>query len=481
MNARVIVRLTALLIVGVLPSLAASAAETTGGAPPRRPNVLFIFTDQQHAGMMSCTGNPYLKTPAIDSLAAAGVRFERAYCANPVCVPSRFSMMTGVLPSRIGMEDNSGMRLPVPPRILAHTMGRVFRDAGYETAYGGKVHTPMNVAAMGFDLLTKDQRDGLADACADFLRQQHERPFLLVASFINPHDICYMAIRDFARQTGTRQPVLDNAREEFAALDAALEMPPGVSKEDFFTRLCPPLPANFEIPAGEPEGVVPPGARNFRAYARQNWTEERWRLHRWAYARLTERVDAEIGRVLAALREAGLEENTLVVFSSDHGDLDSAHRLEHKSAFYEESARVPLVVSWKGVTKPGLVDSTHLVSTGLDLIPTLCDFAGLPPRPELRGRSLRDLAEGRKPPQWRESLVVESGRGRMVRTDRYKYIVYDSGSPREQLIDLADDPGEMRNLALDPAAADVLRGHRQLLKQWYADNNEKLEEKHVVQ
>jgi len=139
------------------------------------------------------------------------------------------------------------------------------------------------------------------------------------------------------------------------------------------------------------------------------------------------------------------------------------------------------VVTWKGVTKPGLVDSTHLVSTGLDLIPTLCDFAGLPPRPELRGRSLRDLAEGRKPPRWRESLVVESGRGRMVRTDRYKYIVYASGSPREQLIDLADDPGEMQNLALDPAAAEVLRQHRQLLKQWYADNNETLEEHYVVQ
>lgn len=480
MNARVIAGLAAALIVGALPSLAASAGETPSG-PARRPNIVFIFTDQQHAGMMSCTGNPYVKTPAMDSLAAAGARFERAYCANPVCVPSRFSMMTGVLPSRIGMEDNSGMRLTVPPRILAHTMGRIFRDAGYETAYGGKVHTPMDVAAMGFDQLTKDQRDGLADACADFLRKQHDRPFLLVASFINPHDICYMAIRDFARQTGVRQPVLDNAREEFAALDAALEMPPGVSKEDFFTRLCPPLPANLEIPAGEPAGVVPPGARNFRTYVRQNWTEERWRLHRWAYARLTERVDAEIGRVLAALREAGLEENTLVVFSSDHGDHDSAHRLEHKSTFYEEAARVPLVVTWKGVTKPGLVDSTHLVSTGLDLIPTLCDFAGLPPRPELRGRSLRDLAEGRKPLQWRESLVVESGRGRMVRTDRYKYIVYDSGSPREQLIDLAEDPGEMQNLALDPAAAEVLRGHRQLLKQWYADNNEKLEEKHVVQ
>jgi len=450
-------------------------------AADAKPNVLFIFTDQQHAGMLSCAGNPYVKTPAMDSLAAAGARFERAYCANPVCVPSRFSMMTGVLPSRIGMEDNEGVRLKVPPEVLAHTLGRVFRSAGYETAYGGKVHTPMGVPAMGFDVLTRDQRAGLADACAEFLRKKHDRPFLLVAAFINPHDICYMAIRDFAEKSRTREALLNNARPELQALSEALELPAGVSREDFFARVCPPLPANFEIPEGEPEAVLRADARNFRTYARQNWSPQQWRLHRWAYARLTERVDAEIGRVLAALREAGLEENTLVVFSSDHGDMDSAHRLEHKSVLYEEAARVPLVVSWKGVTKAGLVDREHLVSTGLDLIPTLCDFAGIAPPPELKGRSVRGLAEGRQPTSWRESLVVENGRSRMLRTDRYKYVVYETGSPREQLIDLVQDPGEMKNLALDPACADVLKRHRELLKQWYQENNETLGEKNVVQ
>ena len=454
-----------------------------GGAaePPRRPNILFIFTDQQHAGMLSCAGNPHVKTPALDGLAADGARFERAYCANPVCVPSRLSMMTGVLPSRIGMEDNAGVRLKVPPEVLAHSLGRVFRSAGYETAYGGKVHTPMSVPAMGFELVSRDQRAGLAEACSEFVRKKHDRPFLLVASFINPHDICYMAIRDFAEKTGTREGLLDSARAELQALSEALRLPAGVSGEDFFARVCPPLPANFEIPEGEPEAVLRADARNFRTYARRNWTAHQWRLHRWAYARLTERVDAEIGRVLAALREAGLEENTLIVFSSDHGDMDSAHRLEHKSVLYEEATRVPLLVSWKGVTKAGLVDREHLVSTGLDLIPTLCDFAGVPSPPELKGRSIRELAEGRKPKSWRDSLVVENGRSRMLRTDRYKYIVYESGSPREQLIDLAEDPGEMKNLALDPARADVLTRHRRLLAQWYQENNETLGEKYVVQ
>ena len=122
-----------------------------------RPNIVLIITDQQHAKMMSCAGNPHLKTPAMDRLAAQGVRFERAYCGNPVCVPSRFSMMTGVLPSRIGMEKNG--QAAVSEQILAHAMGNIFREQGYETAYGGKVHLPgdrsKGIAAYGFDYLSQ--------------------------------------------------------------------------------------------------------------------------------------------------------------------------------------------------------------------------------------------------------------------------------------------------------------------------------------
>jgi arylsulfatase A-like enzyme len=460
-------------VLGALPAVL-HADET-------KPNVLFIITDQQHAGMLSCAGNSYVKTPALDSLASSGVRFEKAYCANPVCVPSRFSMMTGVLPSRIGMDDNEGSQLRVPPEILAHTLGRVFRSAGYETAYGGKVHTPMGLGAMGFDLVSRDSREGLADACAEFLRKPHNQPFLLVASFINPHDICYMAIQDFAKKTASHERVLDNARPELEALTEAMKPPAGVSQEEFLTRICPPLPANFEIPQGEPEAVLRADLRNFRSYARQNWSAEQWRLHRWAYARLTERADAQIGRVLAALREAGLEKNTVVVFSSDHGDMDAAHRLEHKSVLYEEAAHVPLLVSWKGVTKAGLVDRQHLVSTGLDLIPTLCDFAGIPAPSGLSGRSVRDLAEGRPTNAWRESLVVESRHSRLLRTDRYKYIVYDSGTPREQFIDLAQDPGEMNNAASEPACSEEIKRHRRLLKEWYHENHENLGEEYIVQ
>jgi len=178
--------------------LAPLAALHTAEAPkPARPNLLFILTDQQHAGMLSAAGNPHVKTPMMDSLAATGTRFELAYCADPVCMPSRFSMMTGVLPSRIGVETNGSKgRDKVTPDLLENSLGRVFGKAGYQTVYGGKVHLPMKLEEIGFKNIARDEGRKLAEACAKFLRQPHDRPFLMVASFINPHDICFMAIGD---------------------------------------------------------------------------------------------------------------------------------------------------------------------------------------------------------------------------------------------------------------------------------------------
>ncbi len=451
----------------------------------KRPNVLLIVTDQQRGDMLGCEGNRYLETPALDSLAAEGVRFRRAYCANPVCSPSRFSMMSGVMPGRIGMESNK-QPTPVPPEILRHAMGTVFRQAGYETVFGGKQHLPAmrNPARprckdYGFRYLTADQRDGLAEACADYLRREHDRPFLLVASFVNPHDICYMAINAYC-EAKRLPPRYSPPPEALKVLDEALRLPAGVSREEFFQRLCPPLPKNFEIPRGEPTAVRKSDWRPFRAYAQENWTEEQWRLHRWAYARLTERVDAQIGIVLDALREAGLANDTLVVFTSDHGEMDASHRLEHKTMPYEEAIRVPLIVCRKGVTAPGRIDERHLISAGLDLIPTLCDFAGIETPDALKGRSIKPLVEGTADGKWRTNLVVENERSRILLTDRYKYAVYDSGDRRELLFDLEADPGEMRNLARSAEYGDVLARHRALLRQWYEENGETLEPRYIV-
>lgn len=464
-------------------------------AGPERPNVLFIFTDQQQAGMMSCAGNPWLKTPAMDGIARNGVRFDRAYCVNPVCVPSRTGMLTGYTPSRFGMQHNGNVGTTrIPEGIQKQTLGWLFRDAGYETVYGGKTHVPGKIDDYGFDVLTGDQRGELATQCAAYLKKPHDKPFLLVASFINPHDICYMAIEDFARSSrsaaskndGVGKPAAKEAPKSSIAIrqmEAAAQRPAGVSEQEFFAKLCPPAPANLEPQIDAPEAItVSLGSKNkgFRQHALQTWSVEQWRIHRWAYCRLTEQVDREIGQVLDALREAGLEEKTLIVFSSDHGDMDGSHRLEHKSMFFEEAARVPFVVSLKGVTKAGAVDRQHLVSTGLDLIPTLCDFAGIAIPAGLMGRSVRAMAEGRDAATWRPYVAVETQFGRMIRSDRYKYAVYESGQRREQLVDLEKDPGETRNVAADPAMAEVLKQHRAMMREWVTTNRDALAEGYVI-
>ena len=448
----------------------------------RRPNILFIMTDQQHAGMMSCTGNKWLKTPALDSLAASGIRFEHAYACNPVCVPSRFSLQTGLMPSVIGLgrNEDSG-RAAVTDVMLQQSLGRLFQKAGYETAYGGKVHLPkkMNdVENLGYRNLTNDSRQGLADACADFIKGQHTAPFFLFASFINPHDICYMAINDFRRSTGgemaenvdskTCEDILARARET-------------ADSGAFVEENCPPLPANHQVPQDEPECITQKYVITspFRAHVRENWNAAQWHLHRWAYCRLTEMVDKEIGVVLDALREAGMEDNTLVVFTSDHGDMDSAHKLEHKSVLYEESVRVPFIMTYRGMIPEGRVDNTHLVSNGLDLLPTLCDYAGMEAPEGLHGRSLRPLAQGEDIKEWRDFVVTESQNARMLRTDRFKYCIYDSGRHPEQLIDMKNDPGEMKNLAEIPAFKSVLNRHRQLMKNWVERTGDRIAVKYI--
>lgn len=189
---------------------------------------------------------------------------------------------------------------------------------------------------------------------------------------------------------------------------------------------------------------------------------------------MVEDVDRQVGQLLEALRKAGLEESTLVVFTSDHGEGLGSHRWTGKMMFYEEEAAVPLIVSWKGVTPAGRIDRQHLVST-LDVLPTLCDYAGVPPPAALRGRSLRGVIE--KPDQPGAECVVSemaaaglggAGRSFMVRTTRFKYLVFPQagGGRFEMLFDLEADPGEMKSLAGDAALAGELERHRKLLAEW---------------
>jgi arylsulfatase A-like enzyme len=443
------------------------------GRAQARPNVLLLITDQQCWNMMSCVGNRWLKTPAIDSLAAAGVRYELAYVTNPVCSPSRFSLQTGRMPSAAKISDNEDAPWgQVACSMLETSLGPLFHKAGYDAVYGGKTHLPRafrdEFAGRSYRYFEENERDHLAKACAAYLKGPHERPFFLTASLINPHDICFLAINAYLVSQG-RPTIFDEVDTSGELLRQMRDIK---DRAAFFAKECPPLPANHGIPALEPEAIAKkymgePWIGPFRAYVREHWTDEDWRIYSWIYHRLTERVDGEVGSILAALREEGLEQSTLVILTSDHGDMNAAHKLEHKSVLYEEAMRVPFIMSYKGVIPEGRVDQTHLVSTGLDLLPTLCDYAGIElPPVALDGRSLRSHVEDHTPKGWRSYLVVESQHDRMVRTERFKYCRYSCGAHHEQLNDLATDPGEMNNLAEQPEYRDMLKKHQDLLNEW---------------
>lgn len=430
-----------------------------------RPNIVFIFTDQQSADMMSCAGNPHVRTPWLDRLAARGTRFERAYCTNPLCVPSRFSLMTGRLPGDIGLYRNaSGDIPPIPDAFLDAGLGWRLRAGGYRTVYGGKVHLPKRtpIERLGFEVLTTDERNELASSAARFLREHDDGPFALVTSFINPHDICHLSIRDFP-DSDFAQAVLRGATQELACLDEALVRPAGVDDEAFFRDHCPPLPDNLEPQADEPEAISRQLDSNpsFQRRARAEWGEREWRLHRYAYARLTEAVDAQIGRVLETLWERDDADETLVVFSSDHGEMAGAHRLEQKGFLYDDDTRIPLIVSHPaGQAAAGRVDTTSILSNGLDLLPTLCDYAGLTLPQELRGRSWRPLVEEDGAAWEREVVPIENESGLMVVGGRYEYARYHDGANAEQLYDLEADPGQTRNAAGDGANEQALAAMR---------------------
>jgi arylsulfatase A-like enzyme len=429
----------------------------------RPPNILFIFTDQQTASALSCAGNTDVHTPNIDALAAAGVRCEQAYCTDPLCTPARASMFTGHLPQRMGIMHNV---LAIPEPFKSRGMGWVFRNAGYETAYAGKWHLPKTTMddGHGFDVLCGMDDELVTAKSIEFLGRNREKPFLLVSAFIEPHGIC--AVTRYPDPRLRIQRTWPDAR----AFDAD------------FTDRCPALPPNFASADLRPQAVAERHANGSDQQPKErpkhfapeeivnasfSWSPDQLRHYRYAYGRLIAEVDARIGRVIAALREHGLDGNTVIIFASDHGEMLGAHGLTMKRYFYEEAVRVPFIVSWPGRIPGGRVVRDRLVSVGLDLLPTLCDFAGIAAPDGLPGSSLRPLLEG-TPQEWRNELVLacEDPSGRMLHTGRYTYMAYDHGTNPEELFDLAVDPGQLRNLIVDPAHTGVVADCRARLAAW---------------
>lgn len=417
----------------------------------KHPNLLLITTDQQSATMLSCAGNPHLHTPNLDALAADGVRFEKAYAAQPLCIPQRCSWYSGLMPHEHGLTFN----LPDQEMKPCLMMGRIFQDAGFRTGYSGKWHImvdPEDSGRHGFEwthnLISNGADEGIAPDLDRFLSEHDGRPFLFSASFNNPHNICGSA-------RGGTSP------------DGNPGLPENIGQ-------CPPVPDNFAVPEGEPS-VVREIQRKYAEgiYPVAEWDEFRWRLHRWFYCRMVEIVDRRIGEVMQHLHRHGVAEDTLIVFASDHGDGNAHHQWNQKQTLYDESARVPFLISRPG-GNGGRVESRALVNTGLDLIPTLCGLGGVEVPSRLQGVDWSSLLNSEHLPVERDHVIIETEMGtygssdgvlgRAVRTDRWKYMLYNRGEPREFLGDLEKDPGETRNCASDPDCREVLAQHREHLR-----------------
>lgn len=332
-----------------------------------RPNIIYIMTDQQSATAMSCAGNTDLRTPNMDKLAAHGVRFENTYCSMPLSGPSRSSMFTGYMPGMVGLCANG---TPLPDSLRTQTLGTLMSEAGYNCAYAGKWHVHTNSLpsehAFGFERLHEHNDYGLAEACVEFLRRKQDKPFFLVASFDNPHNIC-----EYARKQ--KMPY------------AAIEEPADI--ED-----CPNLPANYAVAPYDADALAFEKSLKYRLHPTRSYTPDDWRRYRNAYCRLVETVDAEIGKIVDEIDRQNLWKNTVVIFASDHGDGQGAHQWNQKTALYEEVANVPFIVCLPGGKNAGKV-LPQLVNAGVDLMPSVCDWGGAKVPAGRKGVSIRPIVE----------------------------------------------------------------------------------------
>ncbi|MEQ9220522.1 MAG: sulfatase-like hydrolase/transferase [Cyclobacteriaceae bacterium] len=434
---------------------------------PGRPNVIVILTDQHNPKAISAHGNSYLKTPNIDFLVNGGISFMNSYCTSPVCGPARSSLITGLMPHNTGVNYNGESMKPA-----VKNLGEILSEEGYNTLWAGKWHIPDSYpqskdidTLAGFKLLDfyhndaswalgEDTDQPLANVTVDYIkRYDNEKPLLMYIQFHNPHDICHVP----------RRP------DDYPNVGLDVELPP--------------LPENHAIDPNEPEMIANSRFRDHygdELMLSQDNDETRWRNYLWYYYRFTEMVDVEIGKVLDALTEKGMDENTIIVLSADHGDGMAEKKWAAKLSLYDGPARVPFVLHYKGAIPAKGVDKNQVVS-GVDIVPTILDYLGVKANQKMDGVSLKPYVEASVLD--RPFIVTELGvdpfdktlQGRMIRTHRYKYNYYTQGARNEELFDMVDDPLEQNNLAYGNQYSETKAELKSKLKQWIRDTGDPFE------
>ncbi|MEX2540715.1 MAG: sulfatase-like hydrolase/transferase [Trueperaceae bacterium] len=449
---------------------------------PRKPNILWICSDQQRFDTVNALGNPHIHTPHLDRLVERGVSFERAYAQSPVCTPSRASFLTGRYPSSVKVNRNGIPSFPSDAVLVT----RLLADAGYDCGLIGKLHlasaykrvepraddgysywryshAPRDdwptghdyadwVRERGHDLdelrlgsegipSELHQTNWCADRTIEFIRQRRSAPWLASVNFYDPHPPFDPPTKysDMYDATALPGPAF---RESDLSEQARLA---GV---DFQGRARPPHALDLKDPLATDDGPgAAPGAQDLKA----------------AYYAMITFIDEQIGRIFAALEESGELDDTLVIFMSDHGEMLGDHGLVQKGCrFYEGLVRVPLIVSWPRQLRRD-VRSEALVEL-VDLAPTLLDLTRSPVPDSMQGRSLAPILRGVVPPQThRTSVRCEyydaldlpgASMGTMWCNGRYKVVVYH-GHDHGELYDLQDDPNEFVNLWAVPSAQSL--------------------------
>lgn len=447
-----------------------------------RPNVLVLYTDQQRWDTLRCGGNPHVHTPNLDRLAAQGALFENAFCNCPVCMPSRQSMLSGRYPSTLGCRCNGvEMREDVP------TLATLLKPYGYHTANIGKLHFRNHSTrehrdphpAYGFDTLVMSEEPGCyedayikwvmerdpdaVELCrcstppawtGEPVKKQPRKPYQPYI-FEGPEELTHTAFvasetRDFIRRH-RHEPFFCIAG--FFAPHAPINPPQRFV--DMVDADALPLPVKAE---GDDTVVL---------------SDEEWRRVKACYYALVSHIDDQIGGILNVLDETGLRDNTLVVFTSDHGENLGDHgRVAKGAPGYDSCTHVPLVVSFPGRMEPS--PRGELIEH-VDLAPTILDWCGVQVPGFCQGRSFRGLLDGTGY-EHRTSTFLEIGvplRGgwKSVRTHSLKYLVSSLGE--EQLFDLESDPGELFNVAGDDAYREAVHAmRRELIRRWFDVENQ---------
>lgn len=453
-------------VLGLQVVLGSIVAGTTLFAHDQ-PNILLIVSDDQRPDTIHALGNELIRTPNLDRLAREGAVFTRAVTAIPICVASRAELLTGRDGLKNGHNDYGST-----PSDGATCLAEVLTANGYDTCYTGKWHTSGRPSSRGYASaigqfagggealpltypvdwrgrrvtgyvgwvfqtddrqlfaergvgLTPSISEAFADAAIEFLSAPRDGPFCLHLNFTAPHD-----------------PLLEPPGEEFHYDPATI-----------------PLPKNFA--AEHPFDHGNAGMRDELLFELPR-TPEETRGELAVYYSLISHMDAQIGRVLDRLETSGKREDTIVVFTSDHGLAIGSHGLRGKQNMYEHTIGVPLIMRGPGIPAAARIDSQCYLR---DLYPTLCELAGVDIPVPVDGRSLASVLRGEEPSIHSDVFTHFRDVQRAIRTDRWKYIVYPKVH-RQQLFDLDADQDELHDLSQLPERRDTLQSLRARLTSW---------------